>query len=353
MLTVTITNETPARLRAAFTLGPQDTLAVLGPSGAGKTSLLRTLAGLIRPAQGQITLAGQVWLDTDTNIALPPHKRPIAMAFQSHALFPHLSALDHLLLAQPIPDRAEAQCLLTSLGLDGHADRKPAQLSGGQQQRLGLARALARRASLLLLDEPFSATDKATRARLHSAVRAAQTPTILVTHDLEDARALATHILILEAGDIRHHGPLAQILAHPPALRALGLRDIASRLPAKITAHHPDGLTSLATEAGPLLLPRLPQPPGTRVEVRLMAHDIILATTRPQGLSAQNILTGHIVRLTPGEGPGVLVHIALGQSEIIARITNRAATDMALTPGQPIHAILKSMAVAPEHIQPV
>ncbi len=351
----------PVPLDVALRVEPGELLALVGHSGAGKTTVLRAVAGLWRPAAGRIAAGGEVWLDTAAGVNLPPHRRHVGVVFQSYALFPHMTAAENVMTAlgrgAPGP-RAEAERLLALVNLPDLADRRPAQMSGGQQQRVALARALARaagrRPGALLLDEPFSAVDRATRERLHAELialrRHLDMPVILVTHDLAEAQALADRIAVIERGAIVRAGPAAEVMADPVALRAMGLRDIAAMLPATLVAHEADGLSRLDTAAGPIWLPRLDDVPGTRVRVRILAHEVILSRGRPEGLSAQNILPATVTRLVAGEGPGVVVHLALGDGEILARITRRAAAHLALGPGDGVFAILKSMSVAREAV---
>lgn len=139
-------------------------------------------------------------------------------------------------------------------------------------------------------------------------------------------------------------------MADPDALRAMGIREVAAMLPAVVVAHEEDGLSRLDTVGGPLFLPRVDGDPGARLRVRIMAHEVILSRAKPVGLSAQNILAGKITAVLPGDGPGVMVHLAIGEDEIVVRITRRAAADLNLAPGDTVHAILKSMSVARDHI---
>ena len=203
----------PLPLDIRLQIAPGEILALVGRSGAGKSTALKALAGLI-PATGHIRVNGQDWA------ALPPHERRLGYLFQAYALFPHKSALENLMLAQgPEPDAARAQQLLAAVQLDGLAHRRPHQLSGGQQQRVALARALARNPQLLLLDEPFSATDRPTRralaATLHSLRQSLAMPTLLVSHDIEDIAQLANHIAVLENGRITQYGATADVIANP------------------------------------------------------------------------------------------------------------------------------------------
>lgn len=350
MLDVMARAAAPIPLDVAFRVAAGELLALVGHSGSGKTTLLRTIAGLWQPQVARVVVGDDIWLDSAKAVNYPAHRRRVGMVSQSYALFPHMSAAQNVMAAMDRPDPAEAGRILDLVNLQGLADRKPAQLSGGQQQRVALARALARRPHVLLLDEPFSAVDRATREKLYSEIIALRAhlamPVVLVTHDMAEAQMLADRIVLIDKGHVLRQGSTADVMADPVALRAMGIRELASLLPATIVAHETDGLTRLQTAAGPLFLPQVAGDPGTMLRVRIMAHDVILSRARPEGLSAQNILPGVVTRIVAGQGPAMLVHIAIGGDEIIARITRRAADQMALEPGDAVHAILKTMSVA-------
>ena len=344
----------PIPLDVAFRVEPGELLALVGHSGSGKTTLLRTVAGLWRPQAARVAVNGTVWLDVAAGIDLPPHRRRVGIVFQTYALFPHMTAAQNVMAAMDTADAAAARRLLDLVNLHGLADRRPAQLSGGQQQRVAVARALARKPQALLLDEPFSAVDRATREMLYGEIvdlRAAlDMPVVLVTHDMNEAQMLADRMVVIERGRIVRGGTTAEVMADPDALRAMGIREVAAMLPAVVVEHGDDGLTRLDATTGPLFLPGIEAAPGVRVRVRIMAHEVILSRVRPEGLSAQNIIAGRVARVAPGTGPGVMVHVDVGGHEILARITRRAADQMALTPGDTVHAILKSMSVARDHV---
>lgn len=350
--------EAPIPLDLTFAVAPGELLALVGHSGSGKTTTLRTIAGLWRPAQARVAVDGVAWLDTASGRDLPPHRRRVGAVFQNYGLFPHMTAagnviaaLDHL----PRPERGrEAERLLALVNLEGLAERRPATLSGGQQQRVALARALARRPDVLLLDEPFSAVDRATREKLHEELivlrRRLTMPVVLVTHDIGEAQVLADRMVVIDRGRCVAEGSTAAVMSDAAALRGMGLRELAAMLPATVAAQEADGTTRLDTAGGPIWLPGVEGTSGDRLRVRILAHDVILAHARPEGLSAQNILPARVIAVTPGEGPGMIVRLALGDDEIVARVTRRAADAMALRPGQPVHAVLKSMSVARDHV---
>ncbi|MGY6409794.1 MAG: molybdenum ABC transporter ATP-binding protein [Alkalilacustris sp.] len=344
----------PIPLNVAFRAEPGQLLALVGHSGSGKTTLLRTIAGLWTPAQARVRVDGIAWLDTEARVNLAPHRRRVGLVAQSYALFPHMTAAQNVMAAMDRADPAEAARILDLVNLHGLGGRWPAQLSGGQQQRVAVARALARRPQALLLDEPFSAVDRATREKLHAEIIALRAhlkmPVVLVTHDVNEAQLLADRMVVIDCGRVVREGTTAEVMADADALRAMGIRELAVMLPATVAEHLGDGLTRLEAPTGPLFLPTVEGAPGTRVRVRIMAHEVILARARPEGLSAQNILAGTVARIVPGTGPGVMVHVAVGAHEILARITRRAADQLGLQAGDPVHAILKSMSVARDHV---
>ncbi len=344
----------PIPLEVAFRVEPGELLALVGPSGSGKTTLLRTIAGLWRPEVARVTVGGVVWLDTAAQADLPTYRRRVGLVAQTYALFPHMTAAQNVMAAMDRPDRAEAARILGLVHLQGLADRKPAHLSGGQQQRVAVARALARKPLALLLDEPFSAVDRATRETLYGEIAALRDqlsmPVVLVTHDMNEAQLLADRMVVIDQGRILAQGSTGAVMSDPAALRGLGIREVAALLPARIVAHDADGMTRLDCATGPLWLPRLDSAIGAQVRVRIMAHEVILSRARPEGLSAQNILPGTVARILPGDGPGVMVHVAIGQDEVVARITRRAAAHLGLSPGDTVHVILKSMSVARDHV---
>jgi molybdate transport system ATP-binding protein len=237
-LSVEVEQAKPMRLSGSFTCSAGEVLALVGPSGAGKTSLLRVMAGLMQPAQGRVVVGGEVWCDTARGVFLPPQQRHVGLVFQSYALMPHLDALGNValsLLHLPRRERRErARHWLAHVGLTGdQQERRPAALSGGQQQRVGVARALAREPRLLLLDEPFSAVDQMSRQGLYRLLadlrRELSIPIVLVTHDLDEARMLADTLVVVDAGVVLQQGAPAWIHRAPRNARVADLVGIQNR----------------------------------------------------------------------------------------------------------------------------
>jgi molybdenum ABC transporter ATP-binding protein len=198
-----------------LTLDVDSAIALVGPSGAGKTTVLRSIAGLLRPDSGRISSNGEVWFDAAEDISLPPDRRRVGLVFQDYALFPHLSVRQNIEYARH--HRADEYLDRFSIR---HLERaRPPDLSGGERQRVALARALARDPDVLLLDEPLSALDAHTkagvRAELHDLLRGLGIPVLLVTHDFEDAAALADRVGVIVDGELRQIAAPGELVAEP------------------------------------------------------------------------------------------------------------------------------------------
>ncbi|WP_343079887.1 molybdenum ABC transporter ATP-binding protein [Ostreiculturibacter nitratireducens] len=345
-------------LDAAFEAPPGVT-ALFGRSGSGKTTVVNAVAGLLRPDEGRITLDGTALQDSANGIWLPPHKRRIGYVFQEPRLFPHLTVRQNLLYGARLAPGAgghggDFDRIVGLLGIEALLPRRPGALSGGEASRVAIGRALLSRPRLLLMDEPLSALDAARKAEILPFLERlrdeAGVPILYVSHALSEVARLATTIVVLEAGRVVRAGPAADMLSDPAAAPLLGVREAGALLPARVVAHHADDLTELAVSAGRILLPRISAEPGTRLRVRIPAHDVILSRARPEGLSALNILPATVTGVKRGEGPGVIVQLRAGEDLILARITRRSAEALALEPGTDCHAIVKSVAVAPADV---
>ena len=235
-----------------------ETLALVGPSGAGKTSVLRVVAGLISPRVGHVACGHTVWLDTETGVDLPPERRSVGLVFQEYALFPHMSVEANVAFA----GRARAGELLERFGIAGLARARPSELSGGERQRVALARALARDPAVLLLDEPLSALDAHTKAavrgELQELLKEFGLPTLLVTHDYEDAASLADQVGVIVDGTLRQLAPPKEMVARPA-----------------------DGFVASFTGAN--LLRGTARADGGMTEIRLTSGDVIFSTDSAEG----------------------------------------------------------------------
>lgn len=237
-LFVDVAQAQPMPLHGRFGCAAGELTALVGPSGAGKTSMLRVLAGLMRPAHGRVQVGNEVWCDTTAGIFCPAQDRHVGLVFQHYALMPHLDAVDNVALSllhlPRATRRARARDWLSHMRLEPalHA-RRPAALSGGQQQRVAIARALAREPKLLLLDEPFSAVDQMNRQGLYTLLadlrRELSIPIVLVTHDLQEARLLADQLVVMDAGHVLQQGSPAAIHRAPRNARVADLVGLQNR----------------------------------------------------------------------------------------------------------------------------
>ena len=237
-LQVQVHQDWPMPLHGQLTCLPGELLALVGPSGAGKTSMLRCMAGLMKPERGRVQVGQEVWVDTERGVCLSPQQRHVGLVFQNYALMPHLSALDNValsLLHLPAQQRRrQAAHWLAHVRLsEDQQARRPAQLSGGQQQRVAVARALAREPKLLLLDEPFSAVDQMNRQGLYDLLadlrQELHIPIVLVTHDLVEARHLADSLVVMDAGQVLQQGKPGHIYRSPRNARVADLVGIQNR----------------------------------------------------------------------------------------------------------------------------
>jgi molybdate transport system ATP-binding protein len=244
-LEVRLRQDAPIAVDAAFHCAPGEVLALVGPSGSGKTTVLRAVAGLARMAEGRIVFNGAPWFESDSGVNVSVQDRRVGFVFQDYALFPHMSARANIEAALghiPAGERAAAAAeLLARVNLSGLEDRPPHRLSGGQRQRVAVARALARDPNVLLLDEPFSAVDQVTRRRLQEELvrlrRSLSAPTILVTHDLGEARMLADRLCVIHDGRTLQSGPPDSVLNRPISAEVARLVDVSNVFEARVAGH--------------------------------------------------------------------------------------------------------------------
>ena len=354
-----------------------EVLTLFGPSGAGKTTALRAMAGLVRPDRGYIRIAGRlvyrdgngvaadgdgdIDTDTDTGPAVwePPHRRSVGYVTQQNHLFPHLTVWDNIAYGlrrrrSPESQRRVAE-LIAALHLDGLAERRASALSGGQQQRTALARALAPSPRLLLLDEPFASLDMELRrelaGELRAMVRRLNTPTILVTHSREEALSLADTVQIIDRGRTVSIGPPLSALEQPGQGRVAQLVGVENRLAMRVAARLPQDGTMVCrmdADAAPTgAVPTLETPladglaVGDAVTVGIRASDIILAAGPLPQSSARNTWTG-VVREVALRPPGYEVALDCGGLTLRCHITGASLDAMEIAPGQRLWAIFKA-----------
>ena len=341
----------PFRLAVDLHLPGRGVTAVYGPSGAGKTLLLRAIAGLEHARGGHVEINGAVWQDDAHGIFVPTHRRALGFVFQEASLFPHLSVRGNLQFAQR---RARGAAMLDAcaslLGIDALLERSPHNLSGGERQRVAIARALLSNPALLLFDEPLASVDLNRRAeilpyleRLHHEL---QVPSLYVTHMPDEAARLADHLVLLEDGRVRASGPLQQTLTRldlPPAFADAACAVIDAQL---ATYDGSDRIAQLNFAGGTLYVPHASVPVGPRLRCRIEARDVSIALTRTQDSSILNIIAANIVEMTEQAGAAqVLVRLDAGGVALLARITRRSCNALQLAPGKAVWAQIKAVAL--------
>jgi len=321
-------------------------LALAGPSGAGKTSVLRVAAGLLHPAHGRAACDGQVWLDTTTGIDLAPESRRCGYVFQDYALFGHLSAWRNVAFGMR-GKRAErhrrAHELLERFGLGDRADAAPRELSGGERQRVALARALAREPKALLLDEPLSALDARTRAaasrELSSVLAETEVPALLVTHDFAEAALLGDEVGVMDAGVVVQRGSASELAAAPASAF---IADFTGAVVLTGIAHgHEDGLTVVALDGGGEVTSTDRGEGLLAVTIFPWEVELAHAGSRLEG-SARNHLAVEVLSVT-AVGNRVRVGLAAPQP-LAAEVTEAAARELGLRAGAHVEASFKATA---------
>jgi molybdate transport system ATP-binding protein len=318
--------------------------AVFGPSGAGKTTLARCVAGLARPDAGRIVLGGEVLFGE--GVDLPPHRRGVGYVFQEPRLFPHLDVAGNLLYGAP--RGTDPGPVAEMLDIAPLLSRRPGGLSGGEAARVSLGRALLRAPRLLILDEPLASLDARRRGAILpylERVRDAGTPILYISHAIEEVARLATTLVLLSGGRVSRAGPVGALLSDPEVAAELGPDQAGALVEGTIRAVG-DGLVRLDTALGPLSVAGIAAAVGGRARVRIRAEDVLVATRPPEGLSARNVLEARIETVRDGQGPGVMLRLRIGDGAILARVTRASAREMGLTEGARVWAVLKTSSVA-------
>ncbi|WP_299028895.1 molybdenum ABC transporter ATP-binding protein [uncultured Sulfitobacter sp.] len=332
--------------------------ALFGQSGAGKSTIINAVAGLLRPDRGRLEVAGEVLMDTESALHMPPHKRRFGTVFQDARLFPHLSVAQNLDFGtRYAPRNADVprDAVIDLLGLAALLERSPNTLSGGEKQRVALGRALLSAPRMLLMDEPLASLDAARKHEILPYLEQLRDgplglPILYVSHAVDEITRLADTLVLLKDGRIAAQGPLREVMSNPAAVPLLGVREAGSVIEAIVQSHDADGLSTLKLRAGTLVLPTVAAPVGAKLRLRIKAQDVMIARTRPTDISALNILAASVVGLHEGAGPGVAVTLDVGGERILARITRRAVEALGLRVGTSCFAVLKSTTIAPTSV---
>ena len=324
---------------------------LFGPSGCGKTTLLRCIAGLER-ASGSLMVNEQMWQDATHFI--PTHQRAIGYVFQEASLFPHLSVRGNLQYGMKRTSghgNVAVDPIIDLLGIRALLDRKPDGLSGGERQRVAIARALAVNPKLLLMDEPLAALDLKRKQEILPYLDRLQAtleiPILYVTHSPDEVVRLAHHLVVMDAGRVVASGELSDTLSQLDLPVKLGqeagvvIESLVGSIESQwhLTRMDFDGGSVWIRDPGLVL--------GAKARVRILASDVSLAREQPGKSSIQNVLQGQIDGMRDDEHPGlVLVRVKVGRSALLARVTKRAVSELALKVGDPVWTQVKSVALA-------
>jgi molybdate transport system ATP-binding protein len=327
-------------LQADIMADAGEVVAVVGPNGAGKTTLLRSLAGLVPMDDALVVVDGFVLDDSASGVSVPTERRPIGFVFQDYLLFPHLSAIENVAFGlrsrgmHREPARDEAQNWLERMDLGQAGKAKPAALSGGQRQKVALARALATRPRLLLLDEPLAAVDVSARTELRRSLRQVLAQFdgvgVLVTHDPIEAFSLADRIIVMENGLIVQEGSVAEVASHPRSKWAADLMGLNL-----LSGSASRGVVSVSSSTSLQVSSRIEGP----VFVAIAPRSVAIHRNRPEG-SPRNVWHGEVDGLDL-QGDRVRVHVE-GTLPIVAEITPAAVADLKLGEGAPVWVSVKA-----------
>jgi ABC-type sulfate/molybdate transport systems ATPase subunit len=309
-------------------------VALVGPSGAGKTTLLSAITGLLAPREGRVALGEEVWFDSRLRVNLPPHRRRVGLVFQDFALFPHMTVRQNVAYGAP----GGVDEILARFRIARLAEQRPGEISGGERQRVALARALAREPGVLLLDEPLASLDAHTktaiRAELSRTLADTGLPTIVVTHDYEDAVAIASRVGVLVEGRLRQLGPPEELVTAPADAFVAAFTG-ANLLRGQATAR-PGAPTEVTLESGERIASQTP----AEGSVDVVVHPWDVSISRGAAPAGVNALRCEVAALTRAGGR---VRVLLA-GPLIAELAERQAAELALVPGDFVTALFEPAA---------
>ncbi|CDZ70472.1 Molybdenum import ATP-binding protein ModC [Neorhizobium galegae bv. orientalis] len=324
--------------------------ALFGPSGSGKTSLVRVIAGLSKPDHGWLVVDGETLLDTESRIFVPKHRRRFGYVFQESRLFPHLSVRQNLAYGRwfaPKTTRPENfDRIVELLGIGLLLDRRPGKLSGGEKQRVAIGRALLSAPRLLLMDEPLAALDDRRKAEILPYLERLRdetsTPIVYVSHSVSEVARLADKVVTMKDGRVEAIGTPSEVLSMPSTDR----RDAGAVLSGRVeTIDIPHRLATVRLSQAQIVVPNAHAEEGRSVRVHIPERDVMVATRRPEGLSALNILEGAIAAIEPDGDGMVRIRIRCGGDVVLARITALSVERLDLKLEKPVFAVIKTVAL--------
>ncbi len=340
-------------LDATFT-SERGITALFGRSGSGKTSMIRIIAGLAQPDEGQVVLGGEVIMDTERRVFVAKHRRRFGYVFQEARLFPHLSVRHNLSYGRWFAKNAAPaeglDRIVALLGIEDLLERRPEKLSGGEKQRVAIGRALLSAPRLLLMDEPLAALDDARKAEVMPYLERLrdemQIPIVYVSHSIAEVARLANQVVVMRDGKVEAVGSAVDVLSHSPA--SFERRDAGALLEGwveSVDAHH--RIATIALKSARLHVPGAMLNPGKAVRVLVSSRDVMLAMKKPEALSALNVLEGIVQNMTQAEDATIDVLVDCGGDAILSRITSFSAERLGLRIGVAVFAVIKTVALEP------
>ncbi len=322
--------------------------ALFGPSGAGKTTLVNMLAGLLRPDRGHIIVQGEILFDREQGIDVPPEARRIGYVFQESRLFPHMSVAANLDYGRR-QDAVNFDAVVDLLALGPLLKRRPNSLSGGERQRVAIGRALLAAPRLLLMDEPLVNLDAPRRSEILPFIedlrREFALSIVYVSHNMDEIIRLADQLVVMAEGTVVANGPVAEITSRLDLRPLTGRWDAGSVIDTVVAEQDErDFLTRLSFKGGNLWLPRLDLAIGTSLRIQVRARDVSIALIPPADISILNVFAGEVIEVGEDDGPQVDVLLDIG-APLWARITKRSQRELNIAPGRMVHAMIKAMAV--------
>jgi molybdate transport system ATP-binding protein len=330
---------------------PAGITILFGASGAGKTSILDCIAGLQTPDEGAISIGSERVFDSAARVNFAARRRQVGYLFQTLALFPHMSVVRNIEYGLTALDAAERNSRVTEIMDSFHiaalASRRPGEISGGERQRVALARTLVTRPRTLLLDEPLTALDASTKARIVADLRAWNArfgiPILYVTHDREEVFALGERMLVLENGRVVAQG-LPQDVLHRPELESVAqLAGFENVFDGTVVERHVEQGTMacrISDSQVELEVPLTRVDPDQPIRVGIRAGDILIATSPPQGLSARNVIAGVITKIEQRDVI-VIAHVDCG-ADFEVHLTPGAVRSLQLAAGSPVWLVIKT-----------
>ena len=328
--------------------------ALFGRSGCGKSTLISMIAGLLSPDHGRVQLGEDVLVDSERHYELDARHRRIGVVFQDARLFPHLPVLGNLQYGAKRAPHASAAPIgfddvVSMLGLGALLARRPHELSGGEKQRVALGRALLAQPRLLLLDEPLASLDQARREEVlpyfEKLRDALAIPIVYVSHQFDEVLRLATRVVLLDAGRVLADGELAAVSRHPAMREIVGPDAVGAVMNGVVERTDASGLTVVRVGDAELVIDEAAHI-GQRIQIQVLARDVIVAASRPSGLSVRNVVAARVVSVTPDVGRAVLVELDIGRTAtLLARITARASQELELSADKQVWALIKAVSL--------